>query len=169
MNAAGPMRPPSHSRLRGRLFRKYLLLIIALVSVATLTSGGVAQYFWQQETQAALADLQREKAIGAASRIEQYITQVARQIGFAALPQIGAADVELRRIEFLKLLRQVPEVTDIALLDSKGREQTRGLAPGYGRRGLGTRTDPRSRPSSRRGPASPGMARSISARRPSPT
>ncbi len=109
--------------MRGRLFRKYLLLIIALVSVAMLASGGVGQYFWQKETHAALADLQREKAIGAASRIEQYITQVARQIGFAALPQIGSADVELRRIEFLKLLRQVPEVTDVALLDSKGFEQ----------------------------------------------
>ncbi len=111
------------NRLRGRLFRKYLLLILALVSVAMLASGGVTQYFWHKETHAALADLQREKAIGAASRIEQYITQVARQIGFAALPQIGSADVELRRIEFLKLLRQVPEVTDVVLLDSKGLEQ----------------------------------------------
>jgi len=113
----------SRSRLSGRLFRKYLLLIIALVSIAMLTSGGVGQYFWQKETHAALADLQQEKAVGAASRIEQYITQVARQIGFAALPQIGAADVELRRIEFLKLLRQVPEVTDIAYIDGSGREQ----------------------------------------------
>jgi len=33
-----PARAGSHSRLRGRLFRKYLLLIIALVSVAMLTS-----------------------------------------------------------------------------------------------------------------------------------
>jgi len=115
--------PKAPHRLRGSLLRKYLLLIIALVGVAMLASGGFAQYFWHKETQAALADLQREKAIGAASRIEQYITQVARQIGFAALPQIGSADVELRRIEFLKLLRQVPEVTDVALLDSKGREQ----------------------------------------------
>jgi signal transduction histidine kinase len=113
----------SHSGLRGRLFRKYLLLIMALVSVAMLTSGGVGQYFWHKETYAALADLQREKAIGAASRIEQYITQVARQVGFAALPQLGAADAELRRIEFLKLLRQVPEVTDIAYIDGSGREQ----------------------------------------------
>ncbi|MEO7937058.1 MAG: GAF domain-containing protein, partial [Burkholderiaceae bacterium] len=114
---------PSHNRLRGRLFRKYLLLIIALVSVAMLASGGVGQYFWQQETRAALADLQREKAIGAASRIEQYILQIARQIGFASLPQFGAADLDLRRIEFLKLLRQVPEVTDIAYVDASGREQ----------------------------------------------
>ena len=33
------------------------------------------------------------------------------------------ADVEQRRIEFLKLLRQAPEVTDIAQLDASGREQ----------------------------------------------
>jgi hypothetical protein len=31
--------------------------------------------------------------------------------------------VELRRIEFLKLLRQAPEVTDIAQLDPSGHEQ----------------------------------------------
>ena len=29
----------------------------------------------------------------------------------------------MRRIEFLKLLRQAPEVTDIAQVDSAGREQ----------------------------------------------
>ena len=31
--------------------------------------------------------------------------------------------MELRRIEFLKLLRQAPEVTDIAQLDANGHEQ----------------------------------------------
>ncbi len=39
------------------------------------------------------------------------------------MPQLDAADVELRRIEFLKLLRLAPEVTDIAQLDAQGREQ----------------------------------------------
>ena len=38
------------------------------------------------------------------------------------MPQVDASDVELRRIEFLKLLRQAPEVTDIAQLDAAGRE-----------------------------------------------
>ena len=36
---------------------------------------------------------------------------------------MGAGDLELRRIEFLKLLRQVPEVTDVALIGADGREQ----------------------------------------------
>jgi hypothetical protein len=118
--AEAPVRP---GLLRGRLFRKYLLLIISLVSVALLASGGIGLYFSYQEHRAALASLQREKAVAAASRIEQYLRQVSQQLTYAALPQIDAGDVELRRIEFLKLLRQAPEVTDIAQIDGSGREQ----------------------------------------------
>jgi signal transduction histidine kinase/putative methionine-R-sulfoxide reductase with GAF domain len=117
----GERAPP---RLRqGRLFRKYLLLILTLVSGALLVSGGISLYFSYQEQKTALGDLQHEKAIAAASRIEQYIRQIEQQLAYAALPQLDASDVELRRIEFLKLLRQVPEVTDIAQLDGDGREQ----------------------------------------------
>ena len=111
--------PDAH---RGRLFRKYLLLIMTLVGLALLASGAISLVFSYRETSAALASLQREKAVGAAARIEQYLRQVTQQLQYAALPQMGAGDLELRRIEFLKLLRQAPEVTDIALIDSEGRE-----------------------------------------------
>src|SRR5437879_7643647 len=107
---------------RGRLFRKYLLLILTLVTGALLASGAISVYFSYQENKSALANLQHEKAVAAASRIEQYIRQIEQQLAYAALPQLDAADVELRRIEFLKLLRQAPEVTDIAQLDPSGRE-----------------------------------------------
>ncbi len=112
-----------HKTHRGRLFRKYLLLILSLVTMALLASGGISLYFSYKSYEAALASLQYEKAIGAASRIEQYIRQVSQQLSFAALPQLDAGDVEQRRIEFLKLLRQAPEVTDIAQIDASGREQ----------------------------------------------
>jgi signal transduction histidine kinase len=108
---------------RGRLFRKYLLLIMSLVSVGLLVSGGISMVFAYRENTAALASLQHEKAIGASSRIEQYLRHVTQQLSYAALPQIDAADLELRRVEFLKLLRQAPEVTDISMLDAAGREQ----------------------------------------------
>ena len=112
--------PDSHS---GRLFRKYLLLILTLVAIVLGVSSGINLYFSYKENRAALGQLQREKALGAASRIEQYIRQVSRQLEYAALPQLDAGDGEARRIEFLKLLRQAPEVTDIAQLDANGREQ----------------------------------------------
>ena len=108
---------------RGRLFRRYLLLIITLVTIALLASGAISVYFTYQETRASLASLQHEKAVAAASRIEQYIRHIEQQLGYAALPQLDANDVELRRIEFLKLLRQAPEVTDVAQIDATGREQ----------------------------------------------
>src|SRR5438105_11523171 len=108
---------------RGRLFRKYLILILSLVTIALLASGGITVYFSYQENKSALASLQHEKALAAASRIEQYIQRIEQQLAYAALPQLDASDVELRRIEFLKLLRQAPEVTDIAQLDATGHEQ----------------------------------------------
>ena len=108
---------------RGRLFRKYLLLILSLVTTALVASGAIGIYFSYQENRAALASLQHEKAVAAASRIEQYVTGIERQLRYAALPQLGAGEVDLRRIEFLKLLRQVPEITDIAQVAGDGREQ----------------------------------------------
>jgi len=51
------------------------------------------------------------------------VSQIEQQLAFAALPQLGAEGLEQRRIEFLKLLRVVPAVTDIAQIDAKGREQ----------------------------------------------
>jgi signal transduction histidine kinase len=126
LSAGGPAAEASRAPRdahRGRLFRKYLLLIMTLVGLALLVSSGISLYFSYRETSAALASLQREKAIGAASRIEQYLRQVTQQLQYAALPQMGAGDLELRRIEFLKLLRQVPEVTDVALVGADGREQ----------------------------------------------
>ena len=108
---------------RGRLFRKYFLLILGLVCGALLLSGGVGLYFSYQENKVALASLQREKAVSAAARIEQFVRQIEQQLAFAALPQLGVEGLEQRRIEFLKLLRLVPAVTDIAQIDPRGREQ----------------------------------------------
>src|SRR5262245_11139889 len=114
-----PAPAPAH---RGRLFRKYLLLILAPVTVILLASGWLSFDFSSTEIKSGIAAVQQEKAIAAASRIEQYMRQISQQLVYASLPQVDASDVELRRIEFLKLLRQAPEVTDIAQLDASGRE-----------------------------------------------
>jgi hypothetical protein len=108
---------------RGRLFRRYFLLILALVCGALLISGGVGLYFSYQENKLALANLQHEKALAAATRIEQFVLQIEQQLAFAAMPQLGVEGLEQRRIEFLKLLRTVHAVTDITQIDGRGREQ----------------------------------------------
>ncbi len=108
---------------RGRLFRKYFLLILALVCGVLLISGGIGLYFSYQENRIALASVQREKAVGAAARIEDHFRQIEKQLAFAALPQFGAEGLEQRRVEFIKLGRLVPDVTDIAQIGADGREE----------------------------------------------
>ena len=111
-------------RRSGRLFRKYFTLILALVTGALLIPSSISLYFSYRETLGALHSVQQEKAIAAASRIEQYIVQVQSQLRGATLVQFGPNASEQRRLELLKLLKQVPDVTDIAFIDSEGCEKT---------------------------------------------
>jgi len=112
---------------RYRLFAKYAALIVALVGVALLASAASSLYFSYRENQAHLIALQREKASAAAARIEQYILDIEHQLGWTALPQIGSDvdPLQQRRFEYLKLLRQVPAITEAAWIDAEGREQLR--------------------------------------------
>jgi len=108
---------------RGSLFRKYALYFVVLVSTTLVVSAAVAVYFSYQESKAALLVLQREKAAAAALRIESYVQEIEHQLGWMRLPQIGGGTLEQRRIDFLKLLRQVPAITDLSYLDRTGSEQ----------------------------------------------
>jgi len=112
---------------RGSLFRKYVVLLAVLVSLELIASGALEVYFTYQESKQALVTLQREKALGAASRIEQFVKEVERQIGWTTQPSIvaPAAAMEQRRADFFRLLRQVPAITEVSHIDREGREQLR--------------------------------------------
>jgi signal transduction histidine kinase len=112
---------------RGSLFRKYVVLLAVLVSLELVASGALEVYFTYQESKQALITLQREKALGAASRIEQFVKEVERQIGWTTQPSIvaPAAAMEQRRADYFRLLRQVPAITEVSYIDPGGREQLR--------------------------------------------
>ena len=113
-------------RPRGRLFWKYVVLFALLVSGALLTSGLVELYFSYRENLEALVALEREQAAGAAAKIETFVRDIERQVGWASQGQVGTRQtVEQRRFEFIRLQRQAPAVTEVSQLDSKGREQLR--------------------------------------------
>jgi class 3 adenylate cyclase len=108
---------------RRKLLYKYLYYLIGLVTVALLVSGAVSVYFTYQETKHALLELQREKARGAASSIRQFVLEIERQLGWMRLPQVEPPTPEQRRIDYLKLLRQVPAISDVTYADVNGRER----------------------------------------------
>src|SRR5438128_3138112 len=111
----------------GRLFRKYVIVFAGLVSGALLMSGLTEIYFSYRENREALVALQREKALGVASRIEGFIKEIERQIGWTTQPQLGAPSAAMyqRRVDYLRLLRQALMITEISHLDGAGREQLR--------------------------------------------
>jgi len=111
----------------GRLFRKYVIVFAGLVSAALLVSGVTEIYFSYRENREALVALQREKALSVASRIEGFIKEIERQIGWTTQPQLGAPSAAMyqRRVDYLRLLRQALMITEISHLDGEGREQLR--------------------------------------------
>jgi signal transduction histidine kinase len=113
-------------RWRRRLFWKYVIFFTLLVTGALLASGLIEIYFSYQENKAALAALQREKAQGAAARIEGFITEIERQMGWVTQPPaVATATLDQRRFDFFRLQRQVPPITEVSYIDAAGREQLR--------------------------------------------
>jgi len=116
----------NQAKIRSRLFRKYVALFVAVVCVALLANGLMEVWFSYQEHKTSLVRIQREQAQAAAAKIEQFITEIQSQIGWTTqLPWSAGATIEQRRFDALRLLRQVPAITEIAELDPSGREQVR--------------------------------------------
>ena len=109
--------------LRGRLFRKYVLLLVGLVSFILLVNAGLHFWFSYNENKTAMFRIQQEKAGSAARRIEEFVDEIERQLGWTTAPQWAAGPLEQRRFDYVRLLRQVPAITELIQLDDTGKEQ----------------------------------------------
>jgi signal transduction histidine kinase len=111
--------------LRGRLFAKYVILFAAVVCLALLTNTSFEIWFFYQEHQASLIRIQREQAEAASAKIEQFVDEIKSQLGWTVqLPWISST-LEQRRIDSMRLLRQVNAITELAQLDPSGIERLR--------------------------------------------
>ena len=114
-------------RAQGRLFRKYAALLVGLVAGVLFISGSVSTYFSYQHQKNALAEIQNEKAFAAAKVIQQFIEEIRSQIGWTTQLSLlpDAIGIEQRRVDYFRLLRQTPAITEIAFVDGNGKEQLR--------------------------------------------
>src|SRR5690242_2673805 len=120
-----PVEKDVPSPLRGRLFRKYVALFLAVVCVALVTNGLSEIWFSYEEHKASLIRIQREQAEAAAAKISQFIKEIESQVGWTTQLPWSAGTIDQRRFDGLRLLRQVPAITELSQLDSTGREQLR--------------------------------------------
>ena len=116
---------PVATRIRSRLFTKYVALFVAVVGVALLSNGIFEVFFYYREHKAALIRIQHEQAEAAAAKIGQFIKEIESQLGWTTQLPWSAGSIEQRRFDALRLLRQVPAITELAQVDSTGKERLR--------------------------------------------
>jgi signal transduction histidine kinase len=115
---------PPFLKMRG-LFTKYVALFVAVVCVALLTNALLEFWFFYQEHKTSLIRIQLEQAEAASGKIGQFVREIEAQLGWTTqLPWIDST-LEQRRVDAVRLLRQVPAITELAQIDPSGTERLR--------------------------------------------
>jgi signal transduction histidine kinase len=112
-------------KIRSRLFLKYAGLFVSVVCVALVTNGVFEIWVSYREHKDALIKIQHEQAESAAAKIGQFIKEIESQVGWTTQLLWSAGTIEQRRFDALRLLRQVPAITELAQVDASGKEQLR--------------------------------------------
>jgi signal transduction histidine kinase len=109
-------------RRRG-IFSKFVVSFVGLVVLVLLVNGALETWFMYSETTQILAKAQSEKATSTANRIDQFLSDIERQISWAT--RASSTTVEQRRSDYAQLLQQVPAIDSLIYLDGAGKEQLR--------------------------------------------
>src|SRR3954463_10284986 len=81
--AAGPAAAvAAKTKIRSRLFTKYVVLFMAVVGVALLSNGIFEVFFYYREHKVALIRIQHEQAEAAAAKISQFVKEIESQLGW---------------------------------------------------------------------------------------
>jgi hypothetical protein len=112
-------------QISGTLFWKCVGLFLAIVCVALLSNSVFEIILSYREHTDALVRNQREQAAGAAEKLGLFIKEIEAQMAWTTQLTWSATTIEQRRFDGLRLLRQVPAITEFAQLDASGKEQLR--------------------------------------------
>jgi len=110
-------------RVRMRLSFKFALAFVGLVSLVLVVNGAVNMWLSYDEAKSSAVRVQQEKAQAAAERIDQFVGEIEQQIGWTTHAQWSAGSLDQRRYDFVRLLRQVPAITELVQIDGSGKEQ----------------------------------------------
>ena len=109
--------------LREGLFAKYVVALVGLVVFVLAVNGAMETWISYRGIKSSLTDGMSEKAEATARRIEQSMAELERQISWVT--RASSDTPEQRRADYAQLLRQVPQVSQLSLLNGQGREQLR--------------------------------------------
>jgi beta-lactamase regulating signal transducer with metallopeptidase domain len=76
----------------------------------------------QSEVTALRSQILQMQAEGIADKLAQFIKEIQNQVGWITQLPMAASSIDQRRFDALRLLRQTPGITELSLLDPKGKE-----------------------------------------------
>ncbi|WP_424630373.1 adenylate/guanylate cyclase domain-containing protein [Bradyrhizobium sp. SYSU BS000235] len=108
---------------RTSLFKKYFYALFAAVVVPLLIAGGSEAWFGYHDQRARLNDLLNAEARYAAVKIHDFIEGIQDQLAWTVLLPWTEDTGDRHRLDALRLLRQVPAIESLTLVDAGGRER----------------------------------------------
>jgi two-component system, NtrC family, sensor kinase len=100
-------------------------VFLVMVCVVLLINGLLEIGFAHQQHKVSLIRIQQEQAEAAAAKIGQFIKEIESQVGWTARLPWSMGTVDQRKFDGLRVLLQVPAITELAQLDATGKEQLR--------------------------------------------
>jgi len=111
------------ARPRRPLFQKYFVALFAAVVVPLLANGASEAWFGYRDQRASLSQQLHTEARSAASKIQGFLDDITDQLQWTVqLPWREGMD-ERHRFDVLRLLRQVPAILEVTLVDGNGIER----------------------------------------------
>lgn len=108
---------------RTSLFWKYFATLFAAVVAPLLIAGVSEAWLGYRDERARLNDILNAEARLAAVKIEDFLDGIREQLGWTVQLPWGEESGERHRLDALGLLRQVPAVESLTLVDAEGRER----------------------------------------------
>jgi two-component system NtrC family sensor kinase len=113
-------------RFRGRLRPKFVAVLTTVVGLTLLSNAAFEVLFSYQDRKAALIRIQHEQAAEAAGEIAEFMQNIEEQLAWTTHEPWTTTAPDRRSLDLWRMvLRQVPAITDLALLDGTGHEQLR--------------------------------------------
>jgi len=105
------------------LAAKLAAALIGLVALVLLVNGAINTWLNYNQAKSAALEVQEEKARSAAVRVGEFLSDIETQLGWTTGAEWRFAKPDQQRYDFVRLLRQVPAVTELSYLDGQGKEQ----------------------------------------------
>src|SRR5215470_11650854 len=118
---SGPV--PSGQRPWRPLFQKYFAALFVAVAIPLLANGASEAWFGYQDQRVMLGQRLQAEAGSAAGKMQAFLDDITDQLRWTVqLPWRDGSD-ERHRFDVLRLMRQLPAVVEVMLVDGDGRER----------------------------------------------